>query len=462
MSNATFLYNPQSDIAVLSGGAWLNGDVGLENVQNDKYWRVARSVTANPSNTQIRLNMLGNVEIRGFAIVLNNATTSVQVRVSAYSDAGYSSLVYMSPWYSGGQSGDWRDTERSPIIAGDFKQSVIARFWLVEIDDSENPEGYIDVGRLFMGSAFSPSFNYSSDGNSFRFKNNAITATTLAGNTLYWRRINPRQWNGTFPALPEDEIFGSVYDFIRYVGFDREVFIMPDPDDTSHAQTRQFFATIIQQDPFQQYGWDYGTFGFGVEERVAIATATSKNTITPTDRLVIRDFSPIIATSVELTLPTIYSQQQDFAVSVSFGINIAIPEEGLLFVDYPATIATATEIDVVVDSLLIEDFGLLVSGGVDVSTPATYQLQIDYAPNVFVGVNLFPSSDAQIMMDFDPTIGDGIVIEILTASEEKIADYIPSVFTGVSIILPTSGVVIRDYTIAELRGFSGGFNNGFR
>jgi hypothetical protein len=339
MSNATFLYNPQSDRAALSGGNWLSGAVGLDNVQNDKYWRVARSETADIADTQIRVNMLVDVEVRGFATVINNATTAARVRASAYSDANYSSPIFFSEWFDGGESGTtWRDEERSPIIAGEFGQTITARYWLIEIDDQLNPSGYIDVGRLFMGSAISPSFNYSADGNSLRFKNNAITATTLAGNTLYWRRINPRQWNATFPALPETEIFGSAYDFIRYVGFDREVFIMPDPDDTAHAQVRQFFATIIQQDPFQQYGWDYGTFGFGVEERIAIATASNNDEIVPTDFLNWFDYPPDILASKPVDVPTNNLVWTDYIPVISSGVNIGVPSDDMIMDDYSPAI----------------------------------------------------------------------------------------------------------------------------
>lgn len=335
MSNATFLFNPQSDRAALSGGAWQTGALQLSNVQNDKYWRVARSVNSDPIDTQIRINMLIDVAIRGFALVLNNATTAAQVRVSAYSDANYTSPIFFSEWFTGGQSGPtWRDEERSPIIGGDFGEEVTARYWLVEIDDADNPSGYIDVGRLFMGSAVSPSFNYSPDGNSLRFKNNAISATTLAGNTLYWRRINPRQWNATFPVLPEDELFGSIYDFIRYVGFDREVFIMPDPDDFVHSQVRQFFATIIQQDPFQQYGWDYGTFGVGVEERIAIATSSSNDEIVPTDRLDWFDYAPIVLASKPIDAPTDEYIWTDYIPVVVSGVNVIVPTDEMTMNQY--------------------------------------------------------------------------------------------------------------------------------
>jgi hypothetical protein len=335
MSNATFLYNPQSDRAALSGGAWLTGAVGLTNVQNDKYWRVARSVTASIADTQIRVNMLVDVAVRGFATVINNATTAARVRASAYSDANYSSPIFFSDWFDGGESGTtWRDEERSPIISGEFGTEITARYWLIEIDDQLNPSGYLDVGRLFMGSAISPSFNYAYEGNSLRLKNNAITATTLAGNTLYWRRINPRQWNCTFQYLPEVEIFGSAYDFIRYVGFDREVFIMPDPDNTQFAQVRQFFATIIQQDPFQQLAWEHGSFGFGVEERIAIATATSNDEIVPTDFLTWTNYAPDILASKPVGIPTSEFVWTDYIPVVSSGVNIGVPSDDMIMDDY--------------------------------------------------------------------------------------------------------------------------------
>lgn len=270
MRTATFLYRCHSDAASLSGGNWMAGDVALANIQNDRYDRVARSVTASPADTQIRVTLDRQLALAGFAVALPNATVLARVRLTAHEDDGFDNAIFSSGWLTGGQAGaDWRDDERSPIISQVLSAQVASRHWLVEIDDSANLLGYVDVARLFLAGGLSPSFNYSYDGNSLSFIDNSLKSHTLSGDMIVWRKVNPREWQCSFSYLPETEMYGSGYEFFRYVGFDREVFIIPDPDDTAFQQERRFFARLKQANPLTQMPVERGGFGFGVLERVA-------------------------------------------------------------------------------------------------------------------------------------------------------------------------------------------------
>ena len=55
MTNAVFLFDPQTDEATLSGGNWQANDVSLGNVQNNRYWRVARTASLLPADTQFNI-----------------------------------------------------------------------------------------------------------------------------------------------------------------------------------------------------------------------------------------------------------------------------------------------------------------------------------------------------------------------------------------------------------------------
>src|SRR5690606_30678910 len=120
-----------------------------------------------------------------------------------------------------------------------FPDDVVSREWSVEIEDQDSVHGFVDIARFFLAGALAPFFNYTCAA-TLTFRNNALTSSTLSGGTFHRRRVNPRQWQCNFPYLPDDEVFGSVYEFIRFVGFDREVFIMPDPGNVAHAQARNF------------------------------------------------------------------------------------------------------------------------------------------------------------------------------------------------------------------------------
>lgn len=385
MSKACFLYNPQSDRAALSGGNWLSGDVALANVQNDRYWRVARSASVDPADTQIRMNLLAPRSVRGFAAVLPNATTGALARLSAFDDDSYAVPSFTTGWLDGGELGaTWRDDERSPIISADFGAEITARYWLLEIDDADNPAGHLDIGRAFLGGALSPSFNYGYDSNGLSFKNNALSATTLSGGALYWRRINPRLWNCAFQYLPEPELFGSVYEFLRFVGFDREIFVMPDPDDRAHAQARQFFATLTQMDALTQAVWGRGNFGFGVEERVAPAASADAGTVIPTDGWVWLDYAPEIIASEVVDVPTDAWAWADYPPDIVTGVTIAVPTDMWAWADFVPNVGGEV-IQIPPDAWGWQDFAPTVSTGALIMVPTDQWAWADSPPQPMRG-----------------------------------------------------------------------------
>ena len=347
MSDAVFLFRPSSDRAILSGGNWISdGDVALANVQNDRYSRIARSASLLGADAQIRVDMRRPVDARGFAIVLPNVTTTCRVRVSAYTSSDYAAPLFQTSWIDGGEEGDtWQDDERAPILSAAFSQPVTARYWLVEIDDPLNPSGAVEVSRLFLAEGLSPSFNYSY-GATLSFRNNTLSSSTLSGKSVQWRRINPRQWQCSFNYLPDAEAFGSVYDFLRYVGFDREVFIVPEPGDRANAQARRFFATITQLDALSQAVVGRSNVGFGVEERVAAAAVVEDAVVVPTVTFEVAAFAPGIITGSAVKIPSSGFGFAVFAPEVATGAVVDVPSVIFQLVAYPPVLGDPTVVEV--------------------------------------------------------------------------------------------------------------------
>lgn len=267
-NDATFLYSPYSDEATLSGGAWESGDVALSNVQNSKYWQVARSQSASPADTQIKVALVSPREINGFAIILPNVTPLVRVRVSAYPSDAFNVPDYTSGWVDGTDSSRWKDDERAPIVSFTIP-AVTSQFWLVEIDDGANLSRHIDVARLFLAGSMSPSFNYTYDGNGLNFRDNSLKSSTLSGDSFFWRRVNPREWQCSFRMIPQTEMYADAYEFMRYVGFDREIFVIPSTKSIGFEQERRFFARMTQPNALTQSSFKLGSFGFTAAEIVA-------------------------------------------------------------------------------------------------------------------------------------------------------------------------------------------------
>jgi hypothetical protein len=371
MSDAVFLFRPSSDRAILSGGNWIaDGDVALTNIQNDRYAQIARSASLSALDAQIRVDMRRAVDVRGFAVALPNATTTCSVRVSAYAGSDYAVPLFQTEWLDGGEAGDtWRDDERAPIVSAAFAQPVTARYWLVEFDDPLNPAGAIEVSRLFLAEGLSPSFNYSY-GATLSFRNNTLSSSTLSGKLVQWRRISPRQWQCTFNYLPDAEAFGSVYDFLRYVGFDREVFIVPEPGDRANAQARRFFATVTQLDALSQAVVGRSNFGFGVEERVAPAAVVEDAVVVPTVTFQFSAFAPGVITGSAIDVPSSGFAFTAFAPDVATGSVVDVPSVTFRLVTYPPVLGDPTVIEVPAVEFAFADFAPDIVTGSAIDVPS--------------------------------------------------------------------------------------------
>lgn len=296
MQNIMILYNPKSDSAVFSGGGWLSA-LPLANLTDPRPYRVARSINTDPANTKFRVALNSLAQFRALVMGPSNVTTAVEYRVRCYNNGafnigtadsspyGYSGLIYDSGWqkpFEGSGGGpldrEWEDPwfwmgvepfedeERGIVLIHVLPATIEGMYWTFEIDDYYNPAGYIELSRLFMPDTFQPSINYGYESNGLVFLDNSLTANTLSGSKQKLRRFNPRQIQFGFKYLPETETFSSVYRLMQKAGFDREVFVIMDPDNASDLQRRSMFARIDQMNPIQQAVFAGITAGYQVEE----------------------------------------------------------------------------------------------------------------------------------------------------------------------------------------------------
>jgi len=247
--------------------------------------RVARSTDTRLESTRLRVTLPQDETFRTLVLGPMNVTSGFRYRVQRYAGAGFSTVGYDSGWtkpFEGSAGGalslEWEnanfwlgiipfdDDERGVYLIHQLPTDQTGQYWSFEIDDQNNPAGFVQIGRLFMPETWSPSINYGYGENGLSFKDNSLRASTLSGSTEVWRRINPRVWRGAFPYLPESEGFAEAYRFFRAAGYDGEVFIVPDPDEPSSLQQRSFMGTLTQMDPLSQASYGLVGTGFSIEE----------------------------------------------------------------------------------------------------------------------------------------------------------------------------------------------------
>src|SRR5690606_12704699 len=133
--------------------------------------------------------------------------------------APWGTLPWGAPnWWTGIEP--WPNyPERKPCLFGVSESTLTGRYWRCEINDPDNPDGYVEAGRLFMSSIWRPEFNYAADNNGFGIEDNARHVQMLSGARRSKRRLNPRFFSFTIEQAANDAVFGPYWKMIDLLGY---------------------------------------------------------------------------------------------------------------------------------------------------------------------------------------------------------------------------------------------------
>lgn len=278
------LFQPKSDTATLSWGGW-RAALPLTNLLTERLSRVARSTDTAIESTRFRVALPQAETFKALILGATNVTTNVKWRIRSYTDGTFETADYDSGWLEPfvgladdlewGDPNWWLqllpfdDEERRVNLIHIFDDEPVARVhWSFEIDDTTNPAGVIDIGRLFMPRAWEPSINYQYSDNNLSFQDNTLRSTTLGGSEDKWRRINPRVFRFSIDYLPELEAFRRAYPLMRVAGFNGEVFVIPDKEDAEFMQQRSFLGSFSQMDGLSQVEFQLAGTAFEIKESI--------------------------------------------------------------------------------------------------------------------------------------------------------------------------------------------------
>lgn len=257
-------YSSLSDAATLSAGSWTVG-LPLANLKTDELFNTARSSDAALSSTKVTVDFGSATSIGALIAGPVNLSAAALFRVRGSTSNTFPS-GYTSGWLSHGVLAAELDTERRLNIIHVLAAAQSYRYWQIEVDDTANSDGYVEIGRLFMPTLLAPTVNYGQGNNGLGWEDRTRREETLSGVSNRSRRRNRRIFEFGIDFLPESEAYGSVYQFERTVGFDKLVFVMPDPTATGAAlQARSFWGTVREMDPISQVA--YGVAGLGLTIR---------------------------------------------------------------------------------------------------------------------------------------------------------------------------------------------------
>lgn len=275
--NIILLFRDHAHEGTLSGGGF-EPSLPLSNIVLDNKAAPARTTSTDLQDTLFEISFDAPRYSRALVIYNTNLTPTFSYRLRGYIGEVGVDLAIDTGWVqpaaaAGSPAMEWgandfwtRSADRPLAIIHPFDAPIPAKSWLIEIDDQTNPDGYLDLGYLWMSLGWQPSLNYVYGSNAFGLTNNTLASSTLAGGKRFLRRVNPRTFRFGLDFLTEAEGFGVGFRFADYVGFDRKVFVIPDPADVANMHVRSFFGTISALDALSQAVFGHIGMGFQIEE----------------------------------------------------------------------------------------------------------------------------------------------------------------------------------------------------
>lgn len=283
MANCMIGFPNRIDAATLSGGAWA-ATLPRANLQNRTLGKVARSSDATTASTQFDADLGAAKTIRMLALVNHNCSLAAQVRVRGASDAAFTAQVYDSGWadvwptvYPSGSldweednwwGGKYTDEQRAGYTATCvhvLAANALARYWRVEISDTSNAAGYVQIGRIFIGPAWQVK-NNPSYGAAIGWQTDTQAQRALGGAEYFQWRTPYRVDSFTLEHMSVDEGLANAFEIQRRAGIDAEVLWVFDPNDTVHALRRRYLGRLQKLDPIRYPYFNAAATAFEIKE----------------------------------------------------------------------------------------------------------------------------------------------------------------------------------------------------
>ena len=280
MEKVRFGYRNRIDAATLSGGSW---QAPLTNIQTLRLAQRARSTNAANSSTIINVEFDEDRLIQVISVNAHNISVDGYIRITAGEFAGDNSyydsgeVEVWPPMYST-LSLHWRDyhfwsgkideearKEYQKNFVHVCTSSVKTKYWTIHIYDSGNTDGYIEVGRVFMGRIFDPQFNVIY-GAQIAWEDNSKIESSLVGVEYMSKVPMTRAAQVNYDYSFRREALEGLYELQRQSGQTQEVLFIGNADDPSQMVRLSFLGRFRRIEPLKWHFMDIHSTGFEVKE----------------------------------------------------------------------------------------------------------------------------------------------------------------------------------------------------
>lgn len=265
--NVIIAFDNRADEANVNGG-YAFPTTPLSNLKNRKLHKVWRSANLDLESTQFYINFDTQALFRVVALIAHNFSLEASIRIRAGNDPTFSTTLYDSGWEQiwpavyPSQSLLWEDenwwtgqyTQRQidsynkHDLIRDLGEVYRCQYFLVEINDVNNPAGYVEAGRLFIAGGWQPVYNIET-GAKLSWQDPSEIQIALSGAETYDRKTKFRTMAFTTPNMTEDEAMTQAFELMGTQGVTGEVIVIWNPEDTVHSIRRMIYGRMETLNP---------------------------------------------------------------------------------------------------------------------------------------------------------------------------------------------------------------------
>lgn len=260
------------DKTTLSGGLWTS-ELPLTNLQTRELAQVARTVDVDETSTQFVIDFGQPRKVDLLSFINHNASFSGMVVIESSKTNDFATIedTYTADMWSGisdsawsVQESEWEDdsfwlggyTEEEVQGFTSVSTNIIdyfeaTRFLRVRIIDPQNQDGFIEIGRVFVGPVIQPQINYSF-GAGLSYETNTAIEEALGGAEYFDEREPFRVFRFSLEMMTDGDAYGKFLEIIRRAGVHGEIFVVPDPEDKFQGLRRNFMGRNRQLNPLEQ------------------------------------------------------------------------------------------------------------------------------------------------------------------------------------------------------------------
>jgi hypothetical protein len=236
-----------ADTATASGGSWLAG-LPASNVQTRSFANVARSADAAAASTKIKFDHGSAKAAQVLCLAGHNLSSAATIKWSRGTTDGGNDV------YAGSAVNVWQITPtafdgRAYAAVIVLPQAYTARYDLIELSDTTNAAGYVEVARAWISTLWTPTYNAAYG---LRDSVQDLSGVERSDGGALWvtARRKLRAVQLVLDALSLSEA-DDIHNLQMSAGTTEEVMYVPDVASSATQQRYGYIATIEELDAIE-------------------------------------------------------------------------------------------------------------------------------------------------------------------------------------------------------------------